>query len=266
MRWSHIIDFGSRSMKLYVLEGSRLAIKRVINYDLINHCPVVAEIHVLLDELVRDVDVSRTRAVGTAAVRRDAYLASMLATACTGVGISYETITQEREAALIRRAFCSSPELDVFNVGGGSIQIVKRDGSYALIPFGISDLNREYDLTSIPSERLVKECKLHIIRNLPSDLGVFIYTGGEKTYLQKIGATLADGGVCTGEEFKRVTHALSLLEVSQLEELSTFGLGWMSGAIASNLIVEAALEVAGVDYFIPSDQNIADGILAELLL
>lgn len=157
-------------------------------------------------------------------------------------------------------------EVEIINAGGGGIQIIRPDKSFFLVPFGISDLNRQFSLNSEnPAERKSAACTSFIKENLPKDLGTFVYTGGEKTYLTKAGATLGDKGECLKEEFLRISRGILAKNAAEMEALSPFGKNWMLGAVASNCIVEAALEASGTNAFYPSDRNIAHGLVNQLM-
>lgn len=92
----------------------------------------------------------------------------------------------------------------------------------------------------------------------------FIYSGGELSYLLALGAEVGGDGRCTTAEFERVAAIVDATPNAGLERYSPFDPGWMRGAVASNAIVLACLQRAGVDHYFASDVNIADGIIAGL--
>lgn len=266
MKNQYVIDFGSRSVKLHQTTGGLVSLHSVHSWDPIVEGVSDNKVGGILDDLTRSVpDHAGILVVGTAAARRDEKVANAIYSACDRIGLSYETITQKREAELIRQAFGEVLGFDIINVGGGSIQVVHDGGDVSLIEFGISDLNKLFALDGPLEQRDVSGARALLQGALPHRLGQFVYSGGERAYLNALGAELDDEGMCSADEFLRVTTPLANMSVEQLEALSPFDAGWMRGAIASNLIVEAALEVSGADVFIASDLNIADGIIQALM-
>lgn len=263
MEGTLVIDFGSRSVKGYIARGQTLLNVATYNWDPIHNEPSQERVDEIVSRIRAQAEnVDRGRAIATEAARRSPTLAEKLRQSCGRHGIEYRAISQCLEAELIQRAFSGqlTERVDIVNAGGGSIQIVTSSGRLELIRFGISDLNAEFNLLGRPSERRVEDCRRYLNRHLPK-MGVFIYSGGELTYLRAVGATLGASNQCSMLEFRKVSSRLASLELAELEALSPFGHGWMSGAIASNCIVEACLEVSGSDYFHPSDVNIAHGLV-----
>lgn len=262
----YIIDIGSRSLKLYRMprEGSdALQVLQVVNWDPIVTQPTVHVVRSHLRELLTSVqDGGAVSAIGTAAMRRFEGLALATSEACGELGIHYSTIGQVEEAELIRLACHDMAHgLDIVNAGGGSIQIVKRDNALCLLPFGMTDLNQKFCLNGPPSDRSIATCVDWIALQLPDDVGPFMYTGGERSYLSKLGVALSDDGVCRKADFVHCAKQVAALDEMELETRSPFGPGWMHGAVASNCIVEAYLAKSNTHQFVASDVNIAHGLL-----
>jgi exopolyphosphatase/pppGpp-phosphohydrolase len=261
----YVIDVGSRSIKLHRQSGKDVSLTAIRNWDPINDARDAERLDQLLAHLITEADrAASIRAIGTAAARRNPELAAAIGIACERRGLPYETISQAREADLIRRAIGSRRQLDIINTGGGSIQIVHAKGGTELIEFGISDLNAMFGLGRAPEHRRINAAKRFLADGLPAGLRRFVYTGGEKRYLQSLGIRLDPRGFCRADDFRALARRLETLTQDELDRLSPFDTGWMSGAIASNLIVEACLDLSGADRFLPSDLNIADGVIAGL--
>lgn len=262
----YIIDIGSRSLKLYRMpcEGSEmLQVVHVVNWDPIATQHTLHSVRSYLQQLLAAIQESGVvSAIGTAAMRRFEGLALATGEACGELGIHYATIDQVEEAELIRLA-CreAAQELDIVNAGGGSIQIVKRDNSLCLLPFGMTDLNRDFCLNGPPADRQTASCIAWVTRQLPDDAGSFMYTGGECSYLAKLGVPMSGHGICRKDDFVRCARQIAMLEEAELESRSPFGPGWMLGAVASNCIVEAYLAKSCAEEFVASDINIAHGLL-----
>lgn len=260
-----VIDCGSRSIKLHSADAAAASLCAARSWDPINDAGHSERVAALLAELTGDLPAAAAvHVVGTAAARRSAAVALAIADACQAFGWSYETLTQEQEAALILEAFGGRRDCDIVNAGGGSIQIVDADGGASLLPFGISDLNREFGLSLAPQLRRAEAATDYVAARLPNLGRPFLYSGGELSYLRALGARTTDEGRCEEAEFDRVAARVDRMEVGELERLSPFDAGWCSGAVASNAIVRACFRRAGVGFYFASDVNIADGVMARL--
>jgi hypothetical protein len=266
MSESFVIDCGSRSIKLHsAATGGAVTLQATRSWDPITDAGHAGRVGELLVDLTRGVpEAAAIHVVGTAAARRDPRIAAAIGAACTGLGWSYETLTHEAEAALIRAAFGNRPDADIVNAGGGSIQIVGAGGEVALLGFGISDLNRDFALDRRPAARRIAEATAFVRDRLPPLFQPFIYSGGELTYLRALGADVDDAGRCLAPEFLRVSGAFDAMDTDDQQRVSPFDAGWTSGAVASNAIVRACLARAAVPSYIASDINIADGLIASL--
>lgn len=265
---NYFIDIGSRSIKLYrnCAEPIGFRLVEVVNWDPLNSEVDRKSIRNRLECLLAEQTDAVVCGVGTAAVRRSSQLACAVVGACRDLGIQYETISQEHEAELIRAA-CDdiAGTKDIVNVGGGSIQIVLADGTFSLITFGISDLNESFRLLATPTDRQVTSCVDWVAGQLPSKAGPFLYSGGEKTYLERLYVPVAADGMCRKSDFIDAAKWVAATDLASLEAISPFGPGWMRGAVASNCIVEAYLRQCGAEAFIASDINIADGVFRQLV-
>lgn len=129
-----------------------------------------------------------------------------------------------------------------------------------MLGFGISDLNAQFALTRAPMLRNVRDCIAFVADRLPRSSAPFVYTGGEATYLTAMGLRLGAEGRCEATAFRGIAARLAAMDEEALERLSPFGPRWMTGAIASNCIVLAALATREFDHFHASDVNVADGV------
>lgn len=260
-----VIDCGSRSIKLHEAAGGEVSLWATRSWDPINDARHATRVGELLADLTRDVaPAAAIHVVGTAAARRDPGVAGAIEDACRSMGWSYETLSHDAEAALIRSAFDGRSDSDIVNAGGGSIQIVGAAGEVSLIGFGISDLNRRFRLDGEPAERQVEAATAFVQAHLPVRLRPFIYSGGELSYLKKLGARLGRGGHCTAREFERVAARADAMTAAELVTVSPFDAAWSTGAVASNAIVRACLRQSAAGYYFASDVNIGDGIIASL--
>lgn len=266
-----ILDVGSHSLKLYQL-GSTVTLSETLTWDPwgagsdADRAPAT-----LLRNLLRNVQQahpgSSISAFGTEAVRRDSDLARQVSTTCRALGVQFQVVSQDDEAALISRAVEAEGTRyhDIVNAGGGSIQLVL--GSTGglqtwLLEFGIVDLNKQFNLLGEPDDRDIAGCRQFVSASLPEKLRHFVYTGGELTYLRHFEVPVVDG-YCDRAAFAGLARRLEQLSVSELVQNSPYDPNWMKGAVASNCIVLALLDRAGIQQFAPSDLNIGHGLAAQ---
>lgn len=262
-----VLDLGSHSAKAY-LKGDDLLEVGAVTWTLLEGAPSEVAIDSAIRQLVAPHRQScqKVIAVGTEAMRRSSQLAHQIQSVCQGLDIGYRTISHEEEAALIRLAFPEGEESDIVNAGGGSIQIIlSREQGTALLGFGISDLNRMFDLNGAPELRRLADCIDWVAAQLPDGLSDFAYTGGEETYLRHMGVPLFNGR-CLADDFVRSAERIGRLSLVELEALSPRDAKWMHGANASNCIVRACLRKANATSFRPTDINIAHGLLRNVVV
>src|SRR5690606_29026925 len=97
-----VIDCGSRSIKLHEAAGGAVSLWATRSWDPINDARHASRVGELFADLTRDLpEISTIHVVGTAAARRDPGVAGAIASACSTMGWSYETLSHEAEAALI---------------------------------------------------------------------------------------------------------------------------------------------------------------------
>ncbi|BBD70930.1 hypothetical protein NIES4072_72960 [Nostoc commune NIES-4072] len=262
-----ILDLGSRTAKLYILDNEVKNINNV-NWEVIEGKSSKESINNSLIELLKPInfnEIHRIHAVGTEAMRRDKKLENIVSSVCHSLGILYTTISQEYEAQLIKEAARKAnitDKYDIINVGGGSIQIILKEASKAvLLNFGISDLNDRFYLLEAVGHRKIEECIAWIKKHLPETTALFGYTGGEATYLKHFGVPLQADHTCLKTDFYDFAERISNFDLQSLERVSPFGSKWMRGAVASNCVVLACLEKAQTNYFLPSDLNISHGLI-----
>lgn len=259
----YILDLGSHSAKLYKKDIFNVIHLNTITWEIleVNEVNLQLKLAELIDPILKE-DNYVIKAIGTAAMRRNNQLADILHKICSLIGISFRVISQKDEAKLIKKAIINSnipPHLDIINVGGGSIQIIsnsKKDEH--LLDFGISDLNKQFNLVNSRNIKNYKDCIQWIYEKLPLNLGEFCYTGGEKIYLEHFNVPII-GDYCYQKDFEIFANDLFSYDKDTLLLSSPFDSKWMNGAIASNCIVIASLKRAKANKFYPSNLNIAHG-------
>ncbi len=259
-----VLDVGSHSLKMYGIADTAATLIDTLTWHVLEETNQFDLVHRSLRSILKKTpENSLIKAIGTEALRRKPHLRKIAFEVFSSCGIPLKVITQDEEAQLIRKAFLKmhrNLDLDVVNVGGGSIQIIHRDNRMTLLDFGISDLNIKFSLNQSPQSRRIAECIEWIGSRLPADLHEFAYTGGELTYLNRLNIETYDSW-CKRSSFESMATRLALLDTEGLESLSPHDPKWMRGSIASNCIVIGLLNKSLTNQFYASDLNITNGFL-----
>lgn len=270
-----ILDLGSHSAKVFRKSNDQIEQVDVLTWELLESGVDLPSIEGTLKSLlstqgsfIEGLGQGDIEAIGTEAMRRSPHLSEHMQEVCRNLRIAYRTISQKEEADLLKKAIAESDipsDLDVINARGGSIQIITSESEAPyLIPFGISDLNQQFNLLGPPDQRQITTCIKWLSCRLPASLEQFAYTGGEKTYLRHFQIELEDDLYCQRNDFTQLTRQLAAQDLQTLEANSPFDPKWMRGAIASNCVVLAGLIKSGATKFMPSDLNIAHGFIRQL--
>ena len=67
------------------------------------------------------------------------------------------------------------------------------------------------------------------------------------------------------DKFKKFAMDMRKKNLKELFKFFPENPVWMSGAIASNAIAIAIAEKLGVGFFVPSDKNLSDGLILEMM-
>jgi exopolyphosphatase/guanosine-5'-triphosphate,3'-diphosphate pyrophosphatase len=169
------VDVGSNTLRLLVAEvkdGSlkplryervitRLA-KGIRDTGLLDEAAAKKSIEVLkkFDGIIQDSGTSRTRCVGTSALREARNSATFLGMAREGSGMEIDLVSGEEEATLTARGVFSSirkPESYVIvDIGGGSTELIYSTGKdtvgHMTEPVGVVKMTEAYMRSDPPSE------------------------------------------------------------------------------------------------------------------
>ena len=204
-------------------------------------------------------------------------------------GHELRIITDKEEAELFFKGVISDFSKDydcvAINVGGGSTELTygNKKGLFfsKSLPIGVVAINEEYLLSNPPMDSEYSKAVNHI-KTVIAEAGVpkvknpketvFLHTGGELTYIKRVKCpahkfTLSSAHPLKVDmkEFVEFADNLRKLPTVELERFVPENPMWMNGAVASNLIAIEMAKALGVDYFVPSDKNLADGIIIEFL-
>ena len=299
-----LIDIGSNTTKLIVARPeadgmrilkresrseSRLAEnlypQRLLSSDAIARtAAIVAE----LKEEAESLGASIIRAVSTGAAR-EALNADEFVSACRNkTGLEIEILTAHREAEVLHAGVLADfeSELDSFlvlNIGGISTEITAGskghvDGIVDL-RLGALSLTERFLKSDPPSPAQLRALRASVEASLRAHgrpaaehPPILVHTGGELDYLMVTGCPLWPSSLspCHPAQTDSTTFAAFCERVSSLnlDQLRAFMPGnprWMDGAIASNELTLAVCRSFGVETIIPSNKNLVDGLLLEMV-
>jgi len=266
-----IIDIGSNTIKFHTKpnSGTRFTNSHNISWNILDKNVNITYLNEVFDKIKNFIiDFNEVIAIGTEALRNSPYLEGFIIDSFKELNISYKTISQQYEAELIKTAVYKNPiykGLNIINVGGGSMQIIDNLDNVFLFKFGISFLNAEFNLSKSSSERRSEDCVNWLTNQLPSLDSSFVYSGGEKKYLESMGVNFQENGFCSQSDFKELHASMLTKPLEELKKYSPFDPDWMCGAIASNCIVLALMNKSNSKFFLPSDLNISNGVYETLL-
>lgn len=225
--------------------------------------------------------------VGTGVIRQAKNLSDFKKDVKEKAKLDLEVLTGEREAKLIYKAVSSSFEnisndLVVVNAGGGTTELVVGKNEKVKyiynLPVGITDLNEKFtkdlplDLTKYKKMKSYINKMLQTnIKRAPTNTRL-VYTGGELDYMIITGFPLENfsGHVAHPKKigFKKFVDYANKMKGMNREELHAFmpeNPRWMDGAVSSNAILECIANYFKCEVIIPSNKNLNDGILLEMI-
>ncbi|MCX4027274.1 hypothetical protein H0A36_18275 [Endozoicomonas sp. SM1973] len=263
MQYKWFIDLGSHSAKLYHLESVELVKYCLRSWKWIQHKYDCHTIYTQLKNLLNEFSVNEPiLAMGTAALRNNTTLREHAEQACNKLSIPLKVITQQQEAELIRLA-CQhhgySNDYTIIDAGGGSIQLIQPDQETLFYSYGLNYLTQQFNLSDKPENRNIKPCIDWLTSQLPKPIDSFIYTGGEKRYLEHLAVPLTKDK-CAKSDFIKLANQLAPKTLEELRSLSPFDPEWMDGAIASNCLIVALLSNSSEDFFMANNLTIVDGL------
>ncbi|MDE1465199.1 hypothetical protein [Spartinivicinus poritis] len=263
MQYKWFIDLGSHSAKLYRFESGALVKCCLRSWQWIKNKYDRHTIYTQLKNLLNEFSVNEPiLAVGTAALRNNKILKKHAEQACRTLSIPLKVISQQQEAELIRLA-CQHHdypnEYTIVDAGGGSIQLIQPDKEILFYPYGLNYLTQQFNLSSEPENRNLKQCIEWLTAQLPKSINSFIYTGGEKRYLEHLAVPLTKDK-CAKIDFIKLASQLAPKTQEELRCLSPFDPEWMDGAIASNCLIVALLNNCSEDFLMVNNLTIVDGL------
>ena len=203
-------------------------------------------------------------------------------------GLYFNIISHDLEAFYLEKAWINekSKKIDnllVINIGGGTTELLlchrgKLNGDPIKLNFGVSSikkefsgLNEKYSVHSL--KKVVDYVYNQILEAVGDNIGQYqaaIYTGGELKYMQCTGYKLQQNTIFSDvlhpdmiqlRDYKlKNEQVYSEISLEELKSMMPDNPQWMEGARPCSAIAEAICEFFGVQYIIPSDTNLLDGV------
>ena len=299
-----IIDLGSSTVKLTLCEikpdkSLDTLYKKSITVNLaenffnnleLQEAPMQRTIQAVLDfqQSAMDYGITDIVVVGTGVLRKAKNIDRFRLLVKKETDLDVRIISGKDEALMIYRAIEDSFEdidkgLIMVNAGGGSTEVVIGSAGQVVqysIPLGISELNEKY-IKSYPISKLdyanIKKfvkgvIAKHIKKPVSSKEHYLVYSGGELDYMIITGFPLDDftksmshPKMINIQKLKLHTEKMRSMSLEKLQSYMPTNPAWMNGAIASNTILETFAEFFGSELIIPSNKNLNDGVLLEMV-
>jgi exopolyphosphatase/guanosine-5'-triphosphate,3'-diphosphate pyrophosphatase len=230
--------------------------------------------------------VDRARVFGTAAIRQAANGLEFASRVKMETGLSLELFDDETEAKTLYYGVVSqldqSEKYSVLNVGGKNCRLVSGSGlsirKIFVFPLGTVGLREEFMHSDPLSESDYRCLQQHVEVVVASGLkdvelkgATLVQTGGELDYIIQSGCphqrskySAIHPIVVRLSDFEIFSDRIRRMSREQLRNMRPSNQTWMDGAIASNAIVLAIAKELEVEYMVPSNLNVADGVLMEM--
>lgn len=298
-----IIDLGSSTVKLTVCKidehkETETLHKKAITVNLaegffeekiLQENPINRTVEAILDFQKEALSFGTTdiKLIGTGVVRLAGNLKEFSKIIKDRTNLNLEVVDGVREAELIFKAVIESIEKNdkdvlVVNAGGGSLEIVvgdsKKISNIYRIPIGISELNEKFSSDYPVGTINYKKMKTSISKILSEYIkdgvkkDILFYTGGELDYmlitgfpLENFTGSLSHPKKLSLENFRMHAKKMITMDQNTLHSFMPDNPHWMNGAISSNAILETISDFFKVKTIVPSNKNLNDGILLEMI-
>jgi|694.fasta_scaffold00232_10 hypothetical protein len=200
-------------------------------------------------------------------------------------GLYFNIISHDMENFYLQNAlsgkFHSNEPVLLVNIGGGSTELVVMYGKEPIekvnIDLGVASILKEFcqinnEYSPYNLKQIVEHCieKLPTLKNKPR---IAFYTGGELKYMK-----LAEYNLKPNHIFKDELHpslislkdlerkneeVFKYISLTDLKKLMPENPEWMNGARACSALAQAVFEKYNIDYIIPSDANLIDGVVRQ---
>ena len=300
-----IIDIGSSTVKLNIVSFRRSGKSyKLLNKDsqttklaegmrekenTLQDEPMARTVNCVKDFIDGNLDVNKWQVFSTSAARKATNINVFKSFILAETGKVLRVITQEEEARIFFMGvvddFKEGYDFVAINVGGGSTEVTygnKKDiYSAKSLPIGVVTLNETSLKSDPPTDQEYKELENYINKSLDGNIPsisnglkkpIFLHTGGELTYIRRVNCPVQKIDLSKShpvkvdiDKFKKFAMDMRKKNLKELFKFFPENPVWMSGAIASNAIAIAIAEKLGVGFFVPSDKNLSDGLILEMM-
>jgi len=200
-------------------------------------------------------------------------------------GINLKIINHDIENQLLDAIFIGkipSKDVLVINIGGGSTELVVVKGESFIerknLDIGVGTIISKFpgiiDEDNFNSKKEIKDFVIAKLEKFDALPKVAIYTGGELDYMQKTNYPLKDNYLFKDDlhpslillaDFDIKNNEIFSEKMSVLKQFMPKNPDWMVGSRACSALAEAICEFYGIDLIVPSNLNLIDGIVANMI-
>jgi len=184
------------------------------------------------------------------------------------------------EKALTGKSKMAEPVL-LINIGGGSTELVVMYGDEAIerknIGVGVGTVLQKFKTINKDSSEVGLNKVIDFVNEqlptLENKVKTGFYTGGELNYMQLTGYKLEANTlfkdsnhpsiISTKNFAKRNSAIYTQVTIKELEQLMPKSPAWMHGARACSALAQAICEKYGIEFLIPSNANLIDGVVQQ---
>jgi exopolyphosphatase / guanosine-5'-triphosphate,3'-diphosphate pyrophosphatase len=298
------IDIGSNSIRSRIVEVSAEGMRRTLDeekaYTRLGRGMVatgrlskeaMADALVALERMLHIAerhDVTRVRAVATAAVRQATNGQKFVARVRDELGLQIEVISAEEEGRL---AFLSAAEsvgtdgrCTVIDIGGGSMEVVRAsDGVITMtasLPVGAVVMSERYHTVDPMPKKQVKHLARHVRRTLaaeigtePESVGLLVGSGGTVSAVARLIAATRRPDVSSVHTFEihrdDLAHVRAALVRSSAEErLAMKGMpeSRVDIIVAGAVVLDETVRVLGAETLVVNSRGMREGIVIDTVM
>lgn len=288
----YLIDVGSSTIKFYELRKGVLRLIESKTFDFkIEFDPFsglsennTKELYSFFDALIKKFSLTRfnTKLFATGIFRDIKHKQDFIEDFYIKTHLYFNIISHDLEAFYLEKAWLDkvpySEDVVVINIGGKTTELIfysqKNIVDKKMLSIGVgtiltnfSSINERHSLISLD------DVVSFVRENLPDvkkDYKTAIYTGGELTYMQVAGYSLVNNfifndslhpSVILSENyFQRNKQIFSEITIENLRSMMPSNPAWMNGARACSAIAQAICKHYQIEFIVPSDSNIIDGV------
>lgn len=286
-----LVDVGSSTVKVYVLVDGDLELKEIksisfkddFSVDGVGH-EREGELIDFLEEVKKKFAPCDIHIYATAVFRKlnDEARQVLVGKIFDKLCLDFNIISQDQESFYLEKALVGKCELHdpilLMNIGGGSTELVVVLNGEAVekknIDVGVGVLLKKFpsvnDRYSSVSKDDILDFVCEFLPDIESNVSKAFYTGGELKYMEVAGYPLVKNdffedldhpSVISFDGFvSKNNDIFSSISLEELEGFMPESPKWMSGARACSALAEAICSKYGVEYIIPSNSNLIDGV------